>query len=319
MDKDRLAKLKDRFKNSLREHYVVRPETSLQVGGVVDCFLNVTEIRDLIDVVLLAQEINLPYIVLGQGSNVIFSDFGFPGLVILNRTNNISFLAEKSQVIVDSGVKASALAIQTAGRDLGGIEFLSKQTGSIGSAIYNHAKLGRQDIFQQLTKITIINPRSEVLTYKSDWLKSTKSLSRLRDLKINNLILDEEGQIGVSKRKNDPVILTAVFQLQRSRQEDIIQRIKSLGFGEKESNYPASGDIFSDPENDLAINLLKKSGVAKLKVGDMAISPNSDNRILNKKAGTSNDARKLVELMQSQVFDKTGINLDRKIEYLGVW
>lgn len=319
MDQDRINKLKDRFQESIQEHLVIRPETSLRVGGVVDYFIKVTRIEDLIDAVLLAQEAQLPHIVLGQGSNVIFSDFGFPGLVIMNQTGNISFLVEKSQVIVDSGTKASALAIQTASRDLGGIEFLSKETGSIGSAIYNHAALGRQDIFNQLTKITIINPRGEILTYKSDWLKSVKSLSKLRDLKKSNIIPDKESNGQAIVRKNDPIILTAVFQLQRSRQEDIIQRIKNLGFGRSEPSNLLSGDIFSNPIDELAINLLKKSAVSKLKVGEMHVSSDSLNRIVNRKAGTSNDARKLIELMQSQVFEKTGINLDRKIEYLGVW
>jgi UDP-N-acetylmuramate dehydrogenase len=319
MDKIGLEKLKDRFPDSLREHFIIKDETALRVGGIVDYFLELAKIDDLIDAITIAQENNIPYIVFGKGSNIIFSDYGFPGLVIANRTNNISFLAEKSQVIVDGGVSALSLAIQTASRDLGGIEFLATATGTIGSAIYNHLKIDRHDIFDQLIKITIINPRSEILTYKSAWLKSKNSASKLKDLKKNDLEIDPKNTDKEILKKKDPIILTAIFQLQQSRQEDIIRKINVFIKNENNTSLPISGYIFNDTSEAKAVDLLQKSGVNKLHIGDIWVNGDCVNRILNKKNGCSTDARKLIELMQQQTYEKTGIMLTTSIEYLGVW
>ncbi|MBM2820944.1 MAG: murB, partial [Candidatus Berkelbacteria bacterium] len=92
---------------AIREHVVMSDFTTWRVGGVADYFIETKNVQDLSRVVKLAIENKIPYFVLGNGSNILFSDYGFPGLVIKNSTENMAVLKEKSQIIADSGVMLS--------------------------------------------------------------------------------------------------------------------------------------------------------------------------------------------------------------------
>ena len=104
---DKSKKLFSALKEGLREHEVMRNHTSMKVGGVADFYFEAKTIDELVKAVETAYKLNIPYFILGNGSNIIVSDFGYPGLVIKNATSNIAFMAEKSQAIVDSGVNSS--------------------------------------------------------------------------------------------------------------------------------------------------------------------------------------------------------------------
>lgn len=278
----------------------MRPHTRLGVGGVADLYLEITKMNNLIDAISIAREDKIPFLVLGEGNNSIFSDFGFPGFVIMNKTATISFLPDNSQVIVDSGVKALHLVMLAANRDLGGIEFLANFPGTIGSAIYNNISINKTTINQNLKKITIMSPRSEILTYKAAWLKPEPCSTRLK------------------RDSEKSIILTAGLQLQRSRQEDIIRKIRGLTLAVKPDLH-VSGPIFGDPTDKNAADLLKSAGANRLRVGDIVVNPNNCNQIINRRNGESNQARQCIEEMRQLVSNKHGIILEESIEYLGVW
>lgn len=319
MDKIALDKLGKRFKTDLKNHYLMSEITPLKVGGLVDYMLIVKKMEDLIDAVSLAQEVALPYIVIGQGSNMLFSDYGFPGLVIVNQTSNISFLSEKSQVIVDSGVSSYILSLQTANRDLSGLEILATASGSVGSALYNNYRYKDQGFENELSKITLMNSRSEILTYKGSWLTLKNGTARLRELKQKQLLAPLKEDNLKPKINNDPVILTAIFQLRRSRQEDIMRKISDYVPNLKNNDLAKSGDIFFEPKGETIASLMAKTGANKLKVGGMAINPNNFNQIINRKDGQANEAKNLIEEVKRLVYEKSNISLIEKIEYLGVW
>lgn len=319
MDKIALNRLSERFGTELKNNYLMSEVTPLKVGGLVDYMLTLHKMDDLIDAITLAQEISLPYIVIGYGSNILFSDYGFPGLVIVNRTSNISFLGEKSQVIVDSGVAAHVLSVQTANRDLGGLEVLATASGSIGSALYSNYKYNGLGVDNELSKITLMNSRGEILTYKGSWLTAKDGAARLRDLKTKQgLGKLTEGSLAV-KSSNDQIILTAIFQLRRSRQEDIMRKINDYVPKLKNNNLEKSGDIFFQPSQDTVTSIMTRSGAYKLRLGGVSINPANYNQFVNKKDGQANDARNLIEEVKRLVYEKTNITLVERIEYVGVW
>jgi UDP-N-acetylmuramate dehydrogenase len=251
---------------------------------------------------------------------MIFSDYGFPGLVIKNETSNISFLADKSQVIVDSGLSAYILALQTANRDLSGLENIASATGSIGSVLYSNYTSSEINLVNELKKITVLNARSEILTYKGSWLFSSKSVrGRLKDAKKNNFSINPNNQEKLIKSNKDMVILTAIFQLRRSRQDDIMRKINELMPNKGKNIYPNTGNLFYDTTDESAARLILRSGAYRLKVGEIAVNPVNHNQLINKKSGQANDARQLIEDIKKVVFDKTNISLVEAIEFLGVW
>ena len=93
---DKVKFLAETLKIGFREHEIMRDHTTMKVGGVADFYFEAKKVDDMIKAIKAASKLQIPYFILGGGSNVIFSDYGFPGIVIKNATSNISFMGEKS-------------------------------------------------------------------------------------------------------------------------------------------------------------------------------------------------------------------------------
>lgn len=322
--------LAKKLKNGLREHEVMRDHTTMHVGGVADFYFEAKTVDDIIKAVDAAIEINIPYFILGGGSNVIFSDYGFPGLVIRNLTNNVAFMTEKSQVIVDAGVSLSKLILDSISHNLAGLEFLFGVPGTIGGAIYGDAGANGQSIGDYVKYVTLLIPseageKSKVVQYKADWFEFGYRTSKLKAL----------------TSKNKPVILSARIQLAQSRQEEIMRRLNTWKNKRLDSQPTgwSSGCMFKNPvPTDLkgvsglgrrsmpqlpkertAGFMLEKAGAKKMKLGGAQVSSKHANFILNTDEAKSQDVRHLAEQMRSAVSTKFGVVLEEEIEYVGQW
>ena len=328
MDKPKF--LAGKLKDGLREHEVMRDHTTMHVGGVADFYYEAKNIEDIIKAVDAAIEINIPYLILGFGSNVIFSDYGFPGLVIRNLTNNVAFMMEKSQVIVDSGVSLQKLILESVSHNLSGLEFLFGIPGTVGGAIYGDAGANGQTIGDYVKYVTLLIPaengeKSKVVQYRADWFEFEYRQSKLK--KMN----------GYKK----PVILSARIQLAQSRQEEIMRRLnvwknKRL---ERQPDGWSCGSFFKNPvpeelaqgslmgrktmlqlpKERTAGYMLEKSGAKKMKQGGARVSGKHANFIINADDAKAQDVRVLSEQMRNAVREKFNVDLEEEVEYIGQW
>lgn len=327
---DKTTYLTTKLKDGLREHEVMREHTTMHVGGVADYYYEAKTIEDLIKAVDAAIEIKIPYLVIGAGSNIIFSDYGFPGLVIRNLTHNIAFMMEKSQVIVDSGVSLQKLILDAVSHNLAGLEFLFGIPGTVGGAIYGDAGANGQSIGDYVKYVTLLVPgepgeKSKIVQYRADWFEFGYRISKLK-LMVGH---------------KNPVILSARIQLAQSRQEEIMRRL-NLWKNKRLSSQPdgwSAGSTFKNPilegmENIVGTGrrsmpqlpkertagyMLEKSGAKKLKVGGAKVSPKHANFIINYSEAKAQDVRKLAEQMRNSVREKFNITLEEEIEYIGQW
>ncbi|KKQ18850.1 MAG: UDP-N-acetylenolpyruvoylglucosamine reductase [Berkelbacteria bacterium GW2011_GWA1_36_9] len=314
----------------VREHVVMRDYTTLHIGGVADYFFEAKTIDDLIKAVRTAVDLKIPYFILGNGSNILFSDYGFAGLVIKNATTNISIMKEKSQVIVDAGVMLPRLIMALASDDLAGLEFLYGVPGTVGGALYGNAGAWGNAISDYLKNLTVLEKDSEsgipkVSQYSASWLDFTYRSSKLKRL----------------KSKEKPVILTAQFQLARSQKEEIIRRLNVIQ-KKRQATQPiglSAGSIFRNPipkelknisgtgtknmpefaKERTAGFMLEQVGAKKLKVGSAEVSGLHANFILNKNGAKGAEIRSLIEEIRDKVNEKFGIVLEEEIEYIGQW
>lgn len=327
---EKVEYLASKLKTGLREHEVMRDHTTMHVGGVADFYFEAHSVDDLIKAVDAAIEINIPYFILGGGSNVIFSDYGFPGLVIRNMTSNIAFMMEKSQVIVDSGVSLSKLILDSVSHNLAGLEFLFGVPGTIGGAIYGNIGANGQSIGDYLKYVTLLIPgkpgeKSEVVQYDADWFELGYRTSKLKAM----------------TGKNKPIILSARIQLAQSRQEEIMRRLNTWKNKRIESQPTgwSSGCMFKNaipegladtnaygrksmpqlPKERTAGYMLDKAGAKKLKMGGAQVSSKHANFIINTTEARAQDVRKLAEQMRNAVREKFDIDLEEEIEYVGQW
>lgn len=321
-----------KLKDNLKEHVIMRNQTTLRVGGVADFFYEAHTINDLIIAVNCALDEKVPFFILGGGSNIIFSDYGFPGLVIKNKTSNIAILKEESQVIVDSGFNLQQFILEATSFGLSGLEFLFGVPGTIGGAVYGNIGTHGQNIGDYVKSATLLisstneEGKKEYKIEQKDfsWFEFGYRQSLLKKMSINE----------------KPIILSIRFQLAQNRNEEIIRRINTWKEKRKKSQPigMSAGCIFKNPIPQDYLNLrgisknmldlpkertagylLDKAGAKKLKSGDARVSTTHANFILNKKNAKAMEIRSLIEEMRRLVLEKNNISLEEEIEYVGQW
>lgn len=310
-----VSRLRAKFNDQLKENVVIRDYVTTAVGGIVDYLLEVESIEDLIQAIKLARVADLHYVVIGQGSNVLFSDVGFPGLVIVNRTNKISFIHEKSQILAESGVLLSRLIMEAASRDLTGLEFLFGLRGTIGGAAVNNRQANGVAIGNFVKAITLLMPNGEIAHYEGDWLDYEPFGSRLMRCRAT----DPDSVL--------PVILTVTLQLSRNKKEEILRKIQHIGALNREMwplEEPSIGPIFKDPSPEQSVEaFLQGIQFKKVKIGRARIFSRQPNFILTHEsglgAGKTADIHQLVKLMKDKVLELYSQPLEEAFEYLGNW
>jgi UDP-N-acetylmuramate dehydrogenase len=312
-------KLTEQLGEGFVSNVVLKDHTSFHIGGVADYFYTAKTINDLVKAVQISMKLEIPYFILGGGNNILVSDLGFPGLVIKNESNNLSFLTGSSEVIVDSGVNLGKLLVEAASRDLGGLEFLFGIPGTIGGAVYNNVgttKIAVGD-FVRFVTLLLPNPKNidyKIIKYRQDWLDLGYRTSKLKEL--NKTLLLEDLR---------PVILTIKLQLSSGKREVILDRMRKV-LAEKKSQQPleswSAGSFFKNPgqvKEQTAGFLLDKIGAKKIKVGKAFVSKKHANFIINKGGARAEEVKRLAEQLKIKVRDEFKVNLEEEVEYVGRW
>ncbi len=298
--------------------------TTMRVGGVADFVYVAEKIDDLIKALRLCFVHRIPYLIFGSGSNIIASDAGFPGLVIINRSSNMAFVPEKSQVIVDAGCVFARLITEAAGRGLGGMEWWFGLPGTIGGALHNNAETWGHNMGEIVKQMTLLFPptdehEAKIEQVDVDWMQYQYRTSRLKSWK-------GEGK---------PIILTITLQLRRQPKEEILRKMKELKQGRWDLNQPkgvaSAGSYFKNPggpthielgarrPEDSAGWLLDQVGAKKISVGGAIASPHHANFLTNTGNASASEVRQLAKLLKEKVKHQFDIDLDEEVEYLGVW
>ncbi|TSC94986.1 MAG: UDP-N-acetylmuramate dehydrogenase [Candidatus Berkelbacteria bacterium Athens1014_28] len=310
--------LKDHFGDKIEENVLLRDFTSFGVGGVADYFFRAGTIEQMVDAISFLSRQEIPYFVFGGGYNLVFSDMGFPGVVIKNEVKDIVFSQEKAEVIVSSGVPINQLLVEAASRDLGGLEFLFGIPGTIGGAVYGNAGAFGYSIGDFVKSVTIILPgnkarEAKIIRQNKGWLEFDYRTSKLKEFSKSHL------------SDNKPVILSLKIQLARSRKDVILHKMKE-NFSTKKRTQPLDGKnagcFFKNPgiqKEESAGFLLDKSGAKHLKIGDAIVSKKHANFIINRKNATADDIRRLAGLMKDLVRAEYRVNLEEEVEYVGKW
>lgn len=310
-----IESLRHKLGSRLKENVVIRDYVATKVGGIVDYLTVCDSVAALMEVATLARLTDMPYIIIGQGSNVLFSDIGFPGLVIVNRTNNLSFIPDKSQIIVDSGVLLSRLIMEVASRDLTGLEFLFGLRGTVGGAVVNNRQANGVSIGKYVKGVTMLMSDGKVVHHRGNWMDFEPFSSRLMRIRAK----DPSAVL--------PVILTVTLQLSRNKKEEILRKIQHFGNLNRHLwplEEPSIGPIFRDPSPEQpAEAYLQGLKVKKAKVGRARIFPRQSNFILTHErglgAGTTADIHELVQQLKLQVEELYSQPLEEAFEYVGTW
>jgi UDP-N-acetylmuramate dehydrogenase len=285
--------------------------TTSRTGGPADLFVEATLADDLRDLVLLARQHRVPYLILGGGSNILVSDAGIRGLVILNRARNIKYRipnTKSQRVQAESGVILPTLARECIERGLAGLEWAVGVPGTVGGAVVGNAGAHGSDMAHSLVSANILDAEGNV----RDW--SVRELQfGYRTSILKRPIPNTQHLI--------PVVLTAAFELQSGTREECEARAAEFTEKRKRTQPPGAslGSMFKNPPSDYAGRLIEAAGLKGTRVGNVEISKVHANFFVNHGGASASDVYALICLARDQVAAKFGVTLELEIELVGEW
>jgi len=293
------AKLGDKVK----ENVPLAPYTSARIGGPADFLLMADTSDDLARFVRLMWEQEMPFTLLGGGSNVLVSDKGVRGVVILNRAKGVKFhTGDQPSVTAESGVVFSNLANRCASKGLAGLEWAAAVPGTIGGAVYGNAGAFGGDVSGDLISTELLTMEGkETFTVEQMGYGYRTSVLKRGELKA--------------------MVLSAEFALKNSTKEDVTVKIQQFSAHRKATQPPGAsmGSMFKNPTGNYAGKLIEAAGLKGTRIGNAEISPMHGNFFINHENTKAEDIRALIELVQKTVKEKEGVDLELEIELIGEW
>jgi UDP-N-acetylmuramate dehydrogenase len=269
--------------------------TTFGIGGPAKFFTAVKNVEEMREALAFARKEKIPFFLLGKGSNVLFDDRGFNGLVILNKIDFCEAVNET--FFVGAGYSFSLLGAQTARKGFSGLEFASGIPGSFGGAIYMNAGANGFETANVLEKVHFLNAQGEILIFSRDALHFQYRTSPFQKM---------QGAIIAAS-----VVLTPQDKAREKQLEIIKYRKETQPLKEK-----SVGCIFRNPEGHSAGALIQKCGLKGTNRGGAFVSPVHANFIVNRGGAKAVEVLDLIQQIQEKVKEETGIALQPEICYV---
>lgn len=259
------------------------------IGGPARLFTQVDTVEEMQETLSFCHQEKIPFFILGKGSNCLFHDRGFDGLVIHNK---IAFLSINEQkVSVGAGYSFALLGVQTAKKGLCGLEFAAGIPASVGGAIFMNAGAGKEETSTYLQEIDFVTKTGELLSFSKRDLVFSYRHSSFQDM--------------------SGAIVAARFVLEldtqaRDRQLAIINyRTKTQPYGDL-----SIGCFFKNPPGTSAGALIEKAGLKGFQIGGAEVSCKHANFIINRSQATAEDVLALGKEVRRRVLETTGVELE---------
>jgi UDP-N-acetylmuramate dehydrogenase len=288
------------FGDAVQENVILAPYTSARIGGPADVLLTVKSADELAHAMSFIWEHELPYYVLGGGSNVLVNDDGFRGVVVLNKAKEVRFESgDQPSVWCESGVVFSNLANRCASKAMGSLEWGAAVPGTIGGAVYGNAGAFGGDVSMNLisTELLTINGRETYTVEQMGYAYRTSVLKR-HEIKA--------------------IVLSATMKLKNSTKEEVSVKIAEFSERRKATQPPGAsmGSMFKNPEGDYAGRLIEAAGLKGTRIGNAEISTVHGNFFLNHGETKAGDVLALIRLTQETVLKKLGVQLELEVELI---
>jgi UDP-N-acetylmuramate dehydrogenase len=278
--------------------------TTMRVGGPADLFAEVHNAFELRGIVRYALTREISLFLIGRGSNLVISDAGIGGLVVLVRAG--SHRIEDGRLIAEAGLAMARAATVTREAGLAGLEFGLAIPGSVGGAVWANAGAHGSDVSAILREATVITADgSEAVLTPAD-LDMTYRETRLKH----------------AAPGRPEVVVSAVFDLEPADPAAItthLDEIRRWRQAHQPIGQKSAGSIFRNPEGDSAGRIIDELGLKGRRVGGAMVSPKHANFIVNTGDASAADVRALADEVRSIVRSERGIELPYEVELVGDW
>ena len=253
--------------------------------------------EELIKVLKKLQKENIKYYLLGNGSNVIFKDDYYNGVVIrLDYLNNVTY--NDNLVTVGAGYSLIKIAIETVNKGLSGLEFAAGIPGFVGASTAMNAGAYNSDMSHVVKKVHVLNNKFEEIT-------------------LNNADLAYEYRDSFLKKHPEYIVLETTFELTDGNTDEMKEQIterRNKRMASQPLNMPSAGSVFRNPENMHAGALIEQAGLKGYSIGGAMVSKKHANFIVNTGNATGEDIVNLIDKVQKEVKEK--FNVELKLEQI---
>lgn len=266
--------------------------TTYKTGGIAKLVIYPNNINNLKQLLKLIHKHNIKYFILGKGSNTLFSDKEFNGVIIkLDKLNN--FEIKETEIYVESGMILSKLVQASVKNELTGLEFAIGIPGTIGGAIYMNAGAYGSKMSNIVKSVIVLNEKLQI-----------------EEIPLEKLKFDY--RYSIFQANKNLICIAANIKLEHGNHDEIASKIKENLLKRKNSQpleYPSAGSVFRNPEGNYAGKIIEELGLKGKNIGGAEISTKHANFIINKNNASSSDILKLIKLVQKEVKDKNKIDL----------
>lgn len=280
----------------IQQNKHLREISTFGIGGPARYFLEVYSIQEMQEALLYCSKENLRFMVVGKGSNCLFDDQGFNGMIIQNK---IAFIERPEPHIyhVGAGYSFSLLGTQTAREGFTGLEFASGIPGTVGGAVFMNAGANGRESADSILSVDFVTEKGEQQLFTKEQMQFSYRSSLFQSV--------------------PGAIVAATFHLipsesARTKQLEIINyRKKTQPYSDK-----SAGCIFRNPSCGHAGALIEQSGLKGTRVGEAKVSEIHANFIVNAGHASSKEVLELIKLVQEQVKIKCNIELESEVRYI---
>ena len=274
--------------------------TTFRAGGKAKCLVRIGSVNQLGALLPYFRENGIPYFVLGNGSNLLVGDGGYPGVMLQIGSKMNRIKAEEECIRAEAGALLSRVAGFALENGLTGLEFASGIPGTVGGALVMNAGAYGGEIKQVVRQVTVIDERGEISVIENDAMEFGYRTSVIK--------------------KKPLTVLEAVFALSPGEESGIRARMEELAQRRKEKQpleYASAGSTFKRPEGFFAGKLIMEEGLRGLRVGGAQVSEKHCGFVINTGGATAGDILAVIREVQKRVRENTGITLETEVILLG--
>jgi UDP-N-acetylmuramate dehydrogenase len=278
--------------------------TTMRVGGRADLFAEARNLFELRGIVRFARSRDVPLFLIGRGSDLVISDAGIGGLVVLVRAQALR--VEGLRLVAEAGLPMARAATVSREAGLAGLEFGLAIPGTVGGAVWANAGAHGSDVQAVLAEALVVTADGSEATLGPSELSMTYRETRLKH----------------APQGRPEVVLAATFELRAEDPAAIAARLDEIRRW-RAANQPlgqrSAGSVFRNPDGDSAGRLIDELGLKGLREGDAMVSPKHANFIVNTGTARAADVRRLGDRVREVVLRERGLDLAYEVQFAGDW
>lgn len=278
----------------------MKNHTTFRIGGPADFYVMPLHAEQIVQIMDICRKENIPYYIIGNGSNLLVGDGGVRGVVIQIYKNYNAIQVEGTKMKVQAGAMLSTVSRRAQEAQLTGLEFASGIPGTVGGAAVMNAGAYGGEMKDVLTAADVLTSEGEIIT-----------------------IPVEEMRLGYRTsifKEKEYIVLDVILELQKGNGEQIRSRmaeLKERRVSKQPLEYPSAGSTFKRPEGYFAGKLIQDAGLRGYRVGNAQVSEKHCGFVINRGSATAKEVMQLIRDVQQKVRDEFQVDLETEVKFMG--